>query len=258
LVTLGTDVQDDRLECTLWAWGADEEAWRVEHIVLRGDPGQPALWAEHDELLRRRFRTDDGRSLVVEACCVDSGGHFTEQVYRYCAQRKRFRVWAIKGIGGPGRLVWPKRPSKGTKVRVDLWMVGVDTIKEILYGRLRKVTSAGPGYMHFDAETEEHWFEQLTSETVVYRQLQGRRVRLWRPRSTGIRQEGLDCTVYAYAAMVGRGGAELLRKRAGGLVPVEKPPEIDPNDPAVDLPQPRVKPRVRMRRPSNFITNWRR
>jgi len=257
LVTMGTDVQDDRLESTIYGWGADEECWRLEHVVLRGDPGQPQVWAEHDDLLRRRFETDDGRKLVVEACCVDSGGHFTEQVYRYCAQRKRFRVWAIKGAGGPGRLVWPKRPGKGTKVRVDVWLIGVDTIKEILYGRLRKIVSPGPGYLHFDADTDEVWFEQLTSETVVYRQVQGRRVRLWRPRSTGIRQEALDCTVYAYAALVGRGGAELLRKRAGGLVPAEQA-VVPPNDQASDEPAPKRKPRVMMKRPSNFITNWRR
>ncbi len=206
LVTLGTDVQDDRLELTFWGWGADEEAWRLAHVVLAGDPASPALWAEHDAQLARRFQTDDERELIVEACCVDSGGHYTEQVYAYCARRKRQRVWAIKGVGGQGRLVWPKRPSRGGRRRVDVWAIGVDTIKDVLYQRLKRVTEPGPGYVHFDADIDEHWLEQLTSETVVYRIVQGRRVRLWRPRSTGIRQEALDCTVYAYAAMIGRGG----------------------------------------------------
>ncbi len=258
LLTAGTDTQDDRLETTIWGWGADEQAWRVDHIVLRGDPGQPQLWAEHDEILRRRFKTDDGRELVIEACCVDSGGHFTEQVYRYCSKRKRFRVWAIRGLGGPGRLVWPRRPSKGTKVRVDVWLIGVDTIKEVLYGRLRKVTEPGPGYLHFDADTEESWFEQLTSETVVYRMTQGRRVRLWRPRQTGIRQEGLDCTVYAYAAMVGRGGPIVLSHRAGGgayqgalPVPAEEakpPPAPDFKKPLLRTPAPRT----------SWVKGWRK
>lgn len=211
LIVAGTDVQDDRLETTVWGFGADEESWRLEHIVLPGDPGQQQIWAEHDNLLRRRYTTDDGRTLSIEACCVDSGGHFTEQVYRYCAARKRFRIWAIKGVGGPGRLVWPKKPSK---VRIGLlWSIGVDTIKELIYGRLKKVHEPGPGYMHLDADTDEEWLEQLTSETVVYRQVQGRRVRLWRPKRTGTRQEALDCAVYAYAAMVGRGGGRLLQHR---------------------------------------------
>lgn len=217
LLTLGTDVQDDRLEATLWGWGADEEAWRIGAFVIRGDPGQSgptSIWAEHDALLRRRFHTDDGRTLGIEACCVDSGGHYTEQVYRYCAARKRFRVWAIKGAAGQGRLVWPKRPGRGTKVSVDVWLIGVDTVKDVLYGRLRKVIEPGPGYLHFDATTEPEWLEQLTSETVVYRMSLGRRMRLWRPKGTGIRQEGLDTTVYAYAAMIGRGGAQVISMRA--------------------------------------------
>ena len=231
LVTFGSDVQDNRIETTFWGWGADEQAWRIGHHVLPGDPGQASLWREHDELIATKFKTDDGRTLIVEAGCVDSGGHYTEEVYRYCLARKARRIWAIKGIGGQGRLVWPKRPGRGAKVKVDLWLVGVDTVKDILYARLRKVPKPGPGYIHFDNTTDEVWFEQLTSETVVYRVSQGRKVRLWRPRQTGIRQEGLDCTVYAYAAMIGRGGVKLLNARTAHYTPhVEATPRPAPGE----------------------------
>jgi phage terminase large subunit GpA-like protein len=214
LITVGTDVQDDRLESFVYGWGRDEEAWRLEHLVLRGDPGGEALWREHDALLRRRFRTDDGRELAIEATCIDSGGHFTEAVYRYCHARKRYRVWAIKGVAGPGRPVWQKRPSRGGKLRVDLWPIGVDTVKDLIFGRLKRVKDPGPGYFHFDAGADEAFFDQLASEVLVYRVAQGRRIRLWRPRAQGARQEGLDGTVYAYAAMIGRGGVNLLEARA--------------------------------------------
>lgn len=260
LITAGTDVQDDRLEITLWGWGADEEAWRIEHIVLRGDPGSLALWKEHDDILRRRFRTDDGRELAIEACAVDSGGHFTEQVYRYCAQRKRQRVWAIKGMAGTGRLAWPKKAGRGAKVRVDVWLIGVDTIKDVLYGRLKKVTEPGPGYVHFDATTEPEWVDQLTSETVVYRVLQGRRVRQYKPKSSGIRQEALDCTVYAYAALQGRGGAALLvardrrEKQTVAEVEAESPNPPEPPAQAPDFKRPQrpvAQPRQR------WVNKWR-
>ena len=212
LLTLGTDVQDNRLECTVWGWGLDEEAWRVEHIVLKGDPGGAALYADHDALLDRKYRTDDGRELLIEACAIDSGGHFTEQVYRYASRRQRRRVWAIKGVAGAGRLAWPKKASKVR--RGTLYPVGVDTVKDVLYQRMKRVLEPGPGYVHFDATTDDEWLEQLTSETIVHRVTQGRRVRLWRPRKSGIRQEALDCTVYAYCALQGRGGAALLQTRA--------------------------------------------
>lgn len=255
LLTMGTDVQDDRLESTVWAWGAEEEAWRVEHIVLRGDPAGQALWKDHDEILRRRWHTDDGRELGIEACAVDSGGHFTEQVYRYCAARKRFRVWAVKGVGGAGKLAWPKKASKSRLGQV--WLVGVDTAKDVLYQRVKRVTEPGPGYLHFDAATDEEWFEQFTSETVVYRVAQGRKVRVWRPRQTGIRQESLDCTVYAWCALQGRGGAELLRiraKRAAAAEPAPTPDMPAPETPsAVHVEQPKV---MRPARPALRRTGW--
>jgi phage terminase large subunit GpA-like protein len=252
LLTAGTDTQDDRLETTVWGWGADEEAWRVAHFVLRGDPGGQALWKEHDELLRRQWRTDDGRTLVIEACAVDSGGHFTEQVYRYCAARKRFRVWAVKGVGGPGRLAWPKKASKAKVGQV--WPIGVDTAKDVLYQRLKRVTVAGPGYIHFDAAVDEEWLEQLTSETMVYRIVQGRRIRSWKPRNSGVRQEALDCTVYAWCALQGRGGAELLRRRVTAPEPqpvVESPPE-SPQPEAFRRAPPRPAP---MRQ--SWVNRWR-
>lgn len=270
LVTMGTDVQDDRLESTIWGWGAEEEAWRIAHVVLRGDPGAESLWREHDELLRRKFPTDDGRTLGIESCCVDSGGHYTENVYKYCARRKRLRVWAIKGVGGQGRLVWPKRPGRGKKIAVDLWLIGVDTVKDLLYGRVKKVLEPGPGYLHFDESTEPEWLDQFTSETVVYKISMGRRVRMWRPRATGVRQEALDCTVYAYAAMIGRGGGTVLEFRAArSKKPAESgataPPSSDaaqepapprnlaqPPAPTFDAPQ-----RRRVQR-SSWVNKWRR
>jgi phage terminase large subunit GpA-like protein len=229
LVTIGTDVQDDRLEATVWGWGDGEEAWRLGHHVMRGDPGQASLWAEHDDLLKRRYTTDDGRTLVMEACCIDSGGHYTEQVYRYAAARKRFRVWAIKGASGQGRLIWPKRAGRGRSVSVDLWLIGVDTAKDLLFGRLKRSIEPGPGYIHFDAATEPEYLEQLTNETVVTRVAMGRRVRMWKPRTAGARVEALDCFVYAYAALQGRGGAELLiRRHAPQAVNIEPPQQVDP------------------------------
>jgi phage terminase large subunit GpA-like protein len=254
LLTMGTDVQDDRLETTIWGWGKDEEAWRVQHIVLRGDPGSLVLWAEHDQVLRKQFKTDDGRTLLIEACAVDSGGHYTEQVYRYCHARKRQRVFAIKGVGGSGRLAWPKKSSRTARLRVDLWPIGVDTIKDVLYGRMKKVTEYGPGYIHFDAATEAEWLEQLTSETVVYKVIQGRKVRQWKPKKESSRQEALDTTVYAYAAMLGRGGLVVLSHRVSGLVPVEKPaPEVIESPVQKFRKPPSFAPRPR----ASWVKGWR-
>lgn len=217
MLTVGTDVQDDRLEWTVWGWGVEEEAWRVEHGVILGDPAGASTWADHDAMLARRFTTDDGRELPIEAACVDSGGHYSQSVYRYCQPRRRRRVWAIKGTGGPGRLAWPKRPGRGGKGRANVWPVGVDTIKDVIFGRFRRCLEPGPGYIHLDGTTDAVAVEQITSEVQVYRIAQGRRIKAWKPRRAGIAQEQLDTLVYAYAAMLGRGGSSLLEARAGAV-----------------------------------------
>ncbi len=174
---------------------------------------------------------------------MDSGGHFTEQVYNYCAARKRFRVFAIKGVPGP-KPAWPKRASRGGKRRLDVWPIGVDTIKDVIGGRLKRVDKPGPGFIHLDSSADDVCTEQLASEVQVYVAVKGRKVRVWRPRRAGIRNEQFDCLIYAYAAMVGRGGQQAIDMRR-----VVTAVEIsEPEQPAVQALAPKQETRRRVSR----------
>jgi phage terminase large subunit GpA-like protein len=221
MLTAGVDVQDDRLEVTVVGFGKDEETWVIDHAVLRGDPGSEALWNDLDGYIARKRETEDGRTLVLEAVAIDSGGHFTQQVYAYCAKRKARRIWAIKGAGGFGRLIWPKSAGRAGKTSAQVFIVGVDTAKDVLYGRMKRITQPGAGYIHFPVSVDEVYFDQLTAEVLVYRMAQGRRVRSYKPRSSGSRTEALDCLVYAYAAFIGRNGPMILPNRKIDKVEVE-------------------------------------
>ena len=101
------------------------------------------------------------------------------------------------------------------RTSAQLYIVGVDTAKDVFFGRLKRVVEPGAGYVHFPASVDEGYFEQLTSETLIWRVVQGRRVRSYKPRAAGARTEALDCAVYAYAAFIGRGGPMVLGARAG-------------------------------------------
>lgn len=259
LLTVGGDVQDDRIECQLLGWGANEECWILEQAVFKGNPGDRRFWAEEiDPYLKRRYRTEDGRTLAVEAAGFDSGGHHTQAVYDYCVVRRRFRIWAIKGQGGPGRLAWPKRASRVASSRVPLHLIGVDTIKSTLYGRLEKVTEPGAGYVHIPESFDPELCRQLTSETRIRVHVKGRAVIVWKPRAANIRQEAQDCWVYGYAAMIGRGGGEVLARRAQGIAPVEPAPDAVEAAEPEPAPQPFNAPRrvvVPQRR--GFVKGWR-
>ena len=38
ILTAGVDVQGDRLECSIWAWGKDMQSWLIQYEVILGDP----------------------------------------------------------------------------------------------------------------------------------------------------------------------------------------------------------------------------
>lgn len=238
-LTLGVDVQDDRLEWQLLGWGARDHCWVVEQHIERGNPGSKAdagVWAALTAYRQRVFIVEDGRTIRIDAACVDSGGHFTQQVYNYCYKHRFERIYAIKGINGLGRLVWPKKPGKAKGSRCDLYILGVDTAKDLLYGRLRQVISPSTdGYIHFPSSVDDAWFDGLTSEQKFYKEVQGRRVGFYRPKKMSTPQEPLDCWIYGYAAMLARAAklddiAKAVEAKYGGPAPPAAPPIETPSE----------------------------
>lgn len=228
VVTCGVDVQNDRFEIERVGWAEDEESWSLDHKVIYGDPAAPEIWADLDAYLHRATFRADGTELPVHAACIDSGGHHTQAVYRFTKDRVRRRIHAIKGVGGPGRPVWPRYASKVSKGKINLFLVGVDAAKDAVYARL-KIRDAGPGYCHFP-KREPKYFEQLTAEVVQTKYVKGFPTRVYILPS-GVRNEALDCRVYAYAAL------QSLNVRWGHLLAAQQkrpPPKPNSQTPPVE------------------------
>ena len=60
LLTVGIDVQDDRLEVEVVGWGKDEESWSVDYRTIYGDPSSPGVWNDLDQLLIGRYEHEHG------------------------------------------------------------------------------------------------------------------------------------------------------------------------------------------------------
>lgn len=205
VLTAGVDVQDNRLEVEVYGAGANDERWIIDYRVINGDPGLPAVWKQLDDvILSGEYQHESGQTLGIAATAVDSGGHHTKAVYEYCMRRKSSRVFAIKGVGGFGRAAVsaPSGKRSGRSARkVELWTLGVDEIKSLIYSRLA-IQEVGPGYIHFPLADwcNEEFFAQLTAEKIVTKFRRGVPYREW--VQTRKRNEVLDCTVYAHAALL--------------------------------------------------------
>jgi phage terminase large subunit GpA-like protein len=204
IITAGVDVQDNRLELEIVGWGKDEESWSLDYQVIYGDPSTPDLWNDLDAILSNNFtHSRDLGNFAITAVAVDSGGHYTDHVINYCDERKHKRFWAIKGSSnGNGVPIWPVRASQSKRLKKPVYVIGVNDAKETLMQRLR-IETKGAGYWHFPIERDQEWFNQITSEVVKTKYVKGRPVRTWQPRKEGIATEGLDCRVYAFAALRG-------------------------------------------------------
>lgn len=247
VITAGVDVQDNRLEIETVGWGKDDEIYVLDFDVLYGDPSSPQLWGDLDTILYKQYKTAGGRELGIRAASVDSGGHYTNSVYQYCKKNAYRRIFAIKGMGGEGKAIASK-PSRNNVGKCPLFMIGVNTVKDMIFGRL-KINEPGALYIHFSDRLTDDFFKQLTAEKKVTRYHKGF------PRSeyqkVYARNEALDCLVYAIAAYV------ILNVNINALADrVEqersrKPPEVDSSvkkHPAL------ARPKVRQ---GGFVNSWR-
>ncbi|MCS4508901.1 phage terminase large subunit family protein [Xylophilus ampelinus] len=205
VLVAGVDIQDTWFEIVVWAIGRGEEMWVVDHVKMVANPAEQADWEKLDAYLLTSFPHANGSRLGIEAAAVDTGGHFTHQVYNFCRLRERRRIFAVKGDKVPGKPVAGRASAQDVNFRgqvvrrgVKLWMVGTDTAKDLIYGRLI-VTQPGPGYVHTSKHLAAEFYFGLTAESRVLVKTATGTVYRWE-NMLRKRNEPLDCTVYAIFA----------------------------------------------------------
>ena len=216
ILVAAVDVQDDRLEVAVKGYGAAEESWLIAYQQIFGDPGGEDIWLELDRFLLQTFQHESGREVPIACVAVDSGGHHTEEVYRFCVVRLKRRVFAIKGGGDTGKPL-VGRPRKSNRYRANLFTLCVDTGKGTVYSRL-KIAGPGPGFVHFPEWIDEEYIAQLCAEKAVRKWKKGRgTVREW--IKIRERNEALDLEVYCLSALyiLGPSVVRSLPERAAKL-----------------------------------------
>ena len=215
-LTAGADVQKDRIEVDVWAWGRGLESWLVDHIVVEGGPEHAETWNTLGQLLNQTWPHAHGTQLGLAKLAIDTG-YESPAVYAWARRAGHAQVAPIKGVEGFNRAAPVAGPTHvdvtegGKKLRrgARLWTIAVATFKSETYRYLRLSTpteeeiAAGAkcpaGYVHLPRGTEAEWIKQLVAEQLVTVKTKRGFSRLeWQKLRE--RNEALDCRVYARAA----------------------------------------------------------
>lgn len=204
LITMGCDVQGDRLEVEAVGWGAGWESWSLGYEVLPGEPESDAAWEALRDFWLTPWDTTYG-PMRAAALAVDSSA-FTKHVYAWVKLMRTPTIFPVKGVGGAGRepvLMDRRARAKRTARRMIRGAppepLGVDEIKSMVYRSLARPIVSGTACSHFPAGRSDEYYAQLTGERLMAVRRRGQRARrVWMQQHAAV--EALDCRVYAWAA----------------------------------------------------------
>jgi phage terminase large subunit GpA-like protein len=198
VLTAAVDVQEDRLEFEVKAWGRrGRENWSVyyeEIAPTRKDSegrtipcrtSDPEPWARLAELIARDWPVAGGGTLPLMTVAIDTG-YRPEHVYRFCRKYPQpahgpagsrvhsYRtVIPVKGGHSPFKLIEGVSPTDAAKKRLGLKIITIGThyAKQEIYDALRIESPVDggefpPGYCHHP-KYKASYFQGLCAETRI-------------------------------------------------------------------------------------------
>lgn len=245
LLTAGADVQKDRLEVSVWAFGRGKESWLVEHRVLMGDTARDTVWKALAAMLAEQWTHACGAQMPLARLALDTG-FATQEAYAFVRACHDPRVMAVKGVARGAALIGTPTAvdmtQGGKKLRrgIKVYSVAGGIAKLELYNNLRKTPEVAEdgvaigyptGFVHLP-KVDAEYLQQLCAEQLTTRRdRNGFPVREWQKMRE--RNEALDCYVYARAAASNAGLDRFeerhwreLERQIGVAHPPDEPPPI--------------------------------
>jgi phage terminase large subunit GpA-like protein len=200
-LTLGADVQGDRLEMTVLGHGRDNTTYVIEHKILQGNPNVMVdqVWDQFFAYASKTFTHESGSQMKISRAFMDSR-YATQVVQRKCYRFRQLglSIYPIKGVAS-GPTYAPKRTkNKQGSVVTNGVQINVNDAKNLVFGRMSVKNPEHPGFVHFPIREgiDATYFEQLLSEKRVATKFGVE----WKKINDSKRNEALDCFVYAFAA----------------------------------------------------------
>ena len=205
VLTAGVDVQGDRLECEIVAWGQKLRSWSVDYVKIHGDPAKGKVWDELDTLIHTDFPHESGGEVAISRVAIDAG-YETQHVRNFCRKYSSNFVMAVIGRASLQRAIgsakWVDVDARGKRIKrgAKQWKIGVNVLKEEIYSWLLH------SLPEEDEEKPRGWCEWPEYSREYFRGITAEEKKPRGDKITWVktyeRNEPLDCRVYARAASI--------------------------------------------------------
>lgn len=203
ILTCAVDVQRDRLEVEIEAWGDRFRCWSIDHRVFKGDTSNISddCWQKLKAIKDETFT--DGR--LIDLGGIDSGdGETTDVVYDFCEMYGDGFFMPLKGFVSTNRTREKfKIADVKTRETLSLVEIYVDLYKNTIsryFAQEERVDDEYPDGWHTFAQSySDEFFRQLTTERRVKKKLSSGIVKtVWEQHG---RNEAFDLCVYNLAML---------------------------------------------------------
>lgn len=205
VLTFGIDVQGDRVEWQVVAWGRGLKRAVVDYGYIAGDIQEDETKSELDKFMGRTWRNAHGHDIMPDRGAIDAN-YKTDDVLAWMRRWPAHRVIAVRGDGREGKpklaLIKQERRRDG-KIRRGahrFYNVGTSAFKLQIYHNVVKEDPEGAGYVAFPQGLPDTYYQGLTAESRKrhVNKRTGFAEYLWEKDFE--RNEPLDTMVYASAA----------------------------------------------------------
>ena len=206
MLTLGVDVQKDRLECMMVGWARQRQSYVIQYWTL---PGNPALledkcWNELDKIISADYMKEDGEILRITITGIDQQ-FLTETVNAFCDQFEYHRgvVDGVYPILARESINEGLVKKLSGQIATPILAMSDQPLKKMIYGILKKRKPRIDGtyphsYIHFSKEYNIDFYKQLVAEEYVTERDKYKRMKTIIVNSKQRRNEVLDTFKYNF------------------------------------------------------------
>lgn len=198
MLTGGVDVQETSLYYTIRAFGDYTTSQNITH-------GQVLSFADIERVMNLEYKTEDGRTMVVELALIDSG-YQSDATYDFCIDNADWAV-PVKGASNPMRDRYKiSKVDKQDSRAYGMQLIIADggQFKDSIAARMQRENGTGSWMVYKGCDAE--YAKQVTAEhKVSVKAGNGKKALKWVQKHSHADNHYLDCEVYAMAAAEIRG-----------------------------------------------------